>query len=572
MASPRSSLKELTIRNLGVIESAEVEFSNGLTVLTGETGAGKTMVLTALNLILGNKSDADFVRTGAPRLQVTGRFQISKEVAQEVDQLGGESESGELLITRSVTNDGKSKAILGGAPSTLGVISTLSEKLIEIHAQSSTARISKSQNQRELLDGFSNYQNEMVSYEQCYEGYRSLLAKISELEKQLKARDAEIQRIEDFVKDFSKVDPQLGELDDLENEISRLGSVEAINVALTISLSALSDDEESAANALQLVRKNLESVNGRDRDLDSYIESFRELLLNFSEITADLSRYLSKLEVDPKRFEYLQERKGEINSLIKKFGVGSSKEEALSALIEDGKTAQERLSDLRGGEERLAQLHVESRELFLDLKQAAIKLFERRSLTAKKISMNVTEELSALSMPKATFTIEVQQSDLDDFRNYSINGCDEVNFLFSSHTGGKLLPIGKAASGGELSRIMLALEVVLAANSKIGTYIFDEVDAGVGGKAAVEVGRRLAKLAKNSQVIVVTHLAQVAVWADQHLVVEKNTSGSVSISDVRVVSGEARVSEIARLLSGQDESKSAREHAEELLELVAKEG
>jgi len=567
-----SNLRELTIRNLGVIEGAEVEFSDGLTVLTGETGAGKTMVLTALNLILGNKGDADLVRSGAERLQVTGKFEISKEIAAQIEELGGEIENNELLISRTVTSDGKSKAVLGGAPSTLGAVSSLSESLIEIHAQSSTARLAKNANQRQLLDGFSEYKEEQKNYEGIYQEYRALLSKIAELEKQLKARDAEIEKIDEFVKDFAKANPQVGELEDLENEISRLGSVEAINTALTIALSALTDDESSAANAFYLAKKNLETVIGRDRDLDLYIDSFKEVALNFADVSADLGRYLSKLEADPKRFDYLQGRKAEINALIKKYGAGTSKEEALAKLIEEGKSANERLADLRGGEGRLSEMQTEASKTFKSLQAAATLLFEKRSESALKISDLVTSELAALSMPKAIFKIEVSANDLNSFTNYSLSGCDEIEFLFTSHDGGKMLPISKAASGGELSRVMLALEVILAANSEIGTYIFDEVDSGVGGKAAVEVGRRLAKLAKSSQVIVVTHLAQVAVWADQHLVVEKNTSGSVSVSDVKNVTGEGRIVEIARLLSGQEESKSAREHAEELLSLVAKEG
>lgn len=572
MGKAHSNLRELTIRNLGVIEGAEVEFSDGLTVLTGETGAGKTMVLTALNLILGNKGDADLVRSGAERLQVTGKFEISKEIAAQIEELGGEIENNELLISRTVTSDGKSKAVLGGAPSTLGAVSSLSESLIEIHAQSSTARLAKNANQRQLLDGFSEYKEEQKNYEGIYQEYRALLSKIAELEKQLKARDAEIEKIDEFVKDFAKANPQVGELEDLENEISRLGSVEAINTALTIALSALTDDESSAANAFYLAKKNLETVIGRDRDLDLYIDSFKEVALNFADVSADLGRYLSKLEADPKRFDYLQGRKAEINALIKKYGAGTSKEEALAKLIEEGKSANERLADLRGGEGRLSEMQTEASKTFKSLQAAATLLFEKRSESALKISDLVTSELAALSMPKAIFKIEVSANDLNSFTNYSLSGCDEIEFLFTSHDGGKMLPISKAASGGELSRVMLALEVILAANSEIGTYIFDEVDSGVGGKAAVEVGRRLAKLAKSSQVIVVTHLAQVAVWADQHLVVEKNTSGSVSVSDVKNVTGEGRIVEIARLLSGQEESKSAREHAEELLSLVAKEG
>lgn len=569
MVEARSRLCDLTIRNLGVIESAEVNFGPGLTVLTGETGAGKTMVLTALNLILGNRSDSDLVRTGTDRLQVTGNFSVSGSVKNLVEEIGGVVEDGELLISRFVNSDGKSKATLGGAPSTLNALAHLGGDLIEIHAQSSSARLAKANIQRDLLDSFGEYSNLIEEYQSVFKEHVALLERIESLRRQLSERDKEVSRLEAFSKDFNAVNPVTRELLEIENEISRLGSVEAINSALSLAIAALVEDESSAINGLQAARKSLESLFGKDSHLDSYIEKFREVIMDFDELSSDLGRYLAKLEADPKRFDYLQERRSAIVSLIKKYGVGSDREQAFEGLLKEAERVQEVLSDLQGGDDRLLDLEQQAKRNFESLKNIAKSLFEAREKCAKSISSSVTNELAALSMPKASFVVEVRNLGGDKFSDYTVYGCDEIAFLFTSHQDGKLLPIGKAASGGELSRVMLALEVVLAKNSKIGTYIFDEVDAGVGGKAAIEVGRRLAKLAKDSQVIVVTHLPQVAVWADQHLVVEKSDSGSVTVSDVKLVSGAGRIKEIARLLSGQDESKSAHEHAEELLEMVA---
>ncbi len=569
MAKERSSLQEITIRGLGVIESAELEIAPGLTVLTGETGAGKTMVLTALGLILGAKSDADFVRKGEDRLVVTGRFSVTSEIAKKVEELDGEIEEKTLLISRSVTSQGKSKVLIGGTQSTAGAISELSGELVEIHAQSSSIRLSKPAVQREILDNFGQLHKELLEYEEQFQAHQILSQKIAALEKQLKERDREVAAIKEFVEEFSRITPQVGELESIENEISRLGSVESINSELTSALNSLSDEENSAINLLQLARRSLESVKGKDSDLDILIDQYLDSMYSVQESTGGLARYLSGLEADPSRFEELQLRKSAINSLIKRFGKGSDKALALEQLIAEGNSAQERLADLNGGDERLGELRKELLEIFRGMKISAEALSRSRSRAAKKISQEITGELGALSMPNAQILVEVNSNDLDSIDSYSSHGVDDVHISFTSHAGGNLLPLAKAASGGELSRVMLAIEVVIAAKSPIGTYVFDEVDAGVGGKAAVEVGRRLAVLAKNSQVIVVTHLAQVAVWADQHLVVRKSESGSVTQSDVCAVTGDSRKIEIARLLSGQEGSESAREHAAELLEMVA---
>ena len=567
--SESSSLTELSIRSLGVIESAEIEFAPGLTVLTGETGAGKTMVLTALGLILGAKSDADFVRHGADRLSVSARFSVPSSLQDMATELGAEIESGELLVTRQVTNQGKSKVLLGGLPSTATAIAELGSELVEIHGQSTSGRITKPAVVRDLLDSFANNQELLQKYQERYRAFIELAQRIKELKATLADRDREIAALQEFAKEFEKVSPQENELFDVENEISRLSSVETISAEVTSALTSLSDEEFSALNALGSARKSLDSLRDKDSELDLIIDRYLDAQYAVQESASELSRYLASLEANPSRFEFLQQRKSEIAALLKKFGKGSDRNESYENLLAEGTDTAARLKDLQGGDARITEMENESRAIFEQVKEFGIQVTQSRLKASEKLSASITGELSALSMPHAEVLFEVSTGSVDSVSTYSVSGADEVRILFRSHSAGSLLPVGKAASGGELSRVMLAIEVVLAGAKSIGTYIFDEVDAGVGGKAAVEIGRRLAQLAKKSQVIVVTHLAQVAVWADTHVVVAKSEDGLVVKSGLRAVSGEERTVEIARLLSGQEESVSAREHAAELLNMVA---
>ena len=566
----KSSLRELTIRNLGVIDTAEIEFKSGLTVLTGETGAGKTMVLTALNLILGGKSDSDFVRSGQERLIVSGKFEIGEALSLVVEDAGGIVEENEVIINRSVTNQGKSKISLGGAVSSATQVSEMAQELIEIHAQASSARLSKGSVQLELLDSFAGHENLVSDYSTDFEEHLNLRKRVAELERQLSVRDLEIAKLEAIVKDFERVKPQPGEIAELENEINKLGAVEELNTGIIQALAAIDSEENSAISALGLSKKLLENLRGKDSALDSLIEDQSESIYGLVEVTGKIERYLSGLEADPARFDFLQLRKSELLGLVKKYGTGSNRDIAYENLLAEAEDASSRLADLQGGDLRLEELKSQSKEKFEELQSSAKKLSASRAIFAGKLSEAITKELALLAMASAKLIVSVLKSDETESKNYSASGLDEVSFSFTSHSEGKPLPLAKGASGGELSRVMLAVEVVLAKNSPVGTYIFDEVDAGVGGKAAVEVGKRLALLAKNSQVIVVTHLAQVATWADNHLVVTKSESGSVTQSNIIEVTGNERRKEIARLLSGQDESISAQEHAGELLDMVAK--
>ncbi len=567
--SSKTQLTELSIRSLGVIDSAEIEIGGGLTVITGETGAGKTMVLTALNLILGAKSDADLVRNGEDRLVVSGKFQLTEELSERADALGGVVEDGELIISRTVNNQGKSKMIFGGVASTATQVNDFGEDLIEIHAQSSSARLAKPGIQRDLLDAFADHQSLLTSYGQIFQKFNNNRSRIAELKSQLQAKDLEISKLEMLVKDFEKVKPIKGELVDLDNEINKLGSVEELNSGISRVLSSISGEDDSAINAIYSSKKSLENLMGKDFDLDKIIERFADVSYEMGEVSSNLEKYLAKLEADPQRFDALQARKSEINALIKKYGKGEDRLKSFGDLINEAQSAELRLQDLRGGDARLVEMEAENLKVFKELQSAARKLSESRVSAANKLSAQITQELTQLAMLNAKLQVEVSRGNEDVFSSYGTAGIDEILLTFTSHKDGKLIPLNKSASGGELSRVMLAIEVVLASNSPIGTYIFDEVDAGVGGKAAIEVGRRLALLSQNSQVLVVTHLAQVASWANSHLVVMKSENGSVTQSNISIVDGEDRKREIARLLSGQEDSVTAQQHAAELLELVA---
>jgi len=562
-------LQELSIRNLGVIESAQVPLSPGFNVLTGETGAGKTMVLTALGLILGGKADVDRIRTGEDRLMAAGLFSVPNELVDEIEEVGGVVEAGTVLVTRTVAKDGKSRITLGGVPSTNSKVAEIAEKLVEIHAQAGTQRLSKPAFIREALDRFGKIERELADYQKNYEEFKALEDRITALKRDAASFAQELEKLKDFAVAYHQVRPLPDDLVKIENELSRLESIEDLQQAVSTALNLLEGDEFTVTTALSSALKSLQSVAEKDSGLEEIAGTFADQVFLVNDSIANLMRYLSALDADPAKLDALQNRKAAINSLIKKFGVGSDREAAFLELIERGESIDSRIADLEGGEDRVKELEGQLVKLFSSLKSVAKNLHSKREVAGSEISQAITAELSALSMPHSRVVIELSEPDFENSKAYGSFGIDDVAIKFASHEGANLLPLGKSASGGELSRVMLAIEVVLASSTPLPTYIFDEVDAGVGGKAAVEVGRRLAALSKVAQVIVVTHLPQVAVWGDHHLVVRKTESGSVSNTDVSVLDSKERTTEIARMLSGQDGSQSALEHAQELLELVA---
>ena len=566
-----SQIKSIQIKNLGVIESTNLNFSDGLTVLTGETGAGKTMVLTALSLILGGKADGKLVRNGSERMLVAAEFVVDQYISDKVEELGGSTEDGVLLITRTVSADGKSKATIGGIPTTASTLSELGEELVEIHAQSSSLRLNKESVQRELIDRYANNQALLQDYQNRLTTYQKCLSRLSDLRKDFANRDSEISKLSEIASLVKKFELKENIYEDIDNEIGRLEAVEDLNKGVSTALSLLENEELNALGALQSAIKALGSAANLDRELGLIHSQMADEVRGIAAAVSELKNYQINLNADPARFDYLQSRKSELVALAKKFGNSDNRNESINYLLSEAKNAHVKIEDLKGGEDRILQLEKETSLEFANTHKAALALSESRLKAAKEISKEITEELIELALPNAVIDIEVSFPREQNEKNFALHGIDRVEINFASHRSAKLSPLSKSASGGELSRVMLALEVVLSKGSKVGTYIFDEVDAGVGGKAAIEVGRKLAKVAKSSQVLVVTHLPQVAVWANNHIVVEKSDAGDFTESSVFEVKDDRRKVEIARLLSGQEGSESAREHAGELLELVGNE-
>ena len=559
----RPTLNEISISGIGVIDKSNLQIGPGLTVITGETGAGKTMVLTALNLVLGGKADAALVRHGQERAIANATFNIPQEFAERFESKGIISESGELILTRTVNKDGKSKAVASGAAVSANALQEISEELVMVHGQAASQTLTKPAKHLELLDAYA---------EISFEKFRETLTEANELTKRIKAmksagkeREKQLEALKEFAAAYKKIKPQNGELQEVNDEINRLNSIEGLTSTAGAASSALEDDESGVLTGLSNARKSLEKAVTLDPTLDQLSEKLNDAFFELQDVAANLASYLSDLAADPSRLEYLQQRKSELNTFIKRHSKSTATDSniALTELIDAGANIDNEIADLTGGDDRIAELEAELAKLKEHAVSQAEEISKMRKAAANKLSAAASTEIHALSMPNTNLIVEVKSG--VNFDQLTSNGFDEVNFFLQTHKDAPLVSIAKGASGGELSRVALAIEVVIAMNEEIGTYIFDEVDAGVGGKAAIEVGRRLKALSKMAQVVVVTHLPQVAAWGDTHFVVSKDESGSVSLSQIRKIEDDERIEEIARMLAGHEDSISARKHAEELI-------
>ena len=529
-------------------------------MISGETGAGKTMLLTALQLMLGSRADSSKVREGQQQLRVSGIWEdLPESISDQLDELGADLED-DLVITRTVTAEGKSRAIIGGANVPAGSLSELAENLVVIHGQSDQIRLRSNTTQREALDSFggSGLQEIKTSYQQIYKSWLDAKARLERLEQSSKDRDRRISEINEFLAEMEQLAPEADELDTVSERLNRLENVEVIRHALADSHSLLSStgDSPDIEQLLSQVRRNLESVSNKDSELSSMAERANELLVLASDLAVEMSSQLANLDAEPGELDRLNERKSKLVALERKFGG------TLQELIGRSASWANELLDLQDGDEQIEKLEQHLAAIESQLAFAAQKLTEQRQLAAKGLAEEVNNELASLAMPNSKLVIELEQTD------FGPEGSDRVSILLASYQGATPRPIAKAASGGELSRIMLAIEVVLAGKSPTPTMIFDEVDSGVGGSSAIEIGRRLKKLSEQCQVVVVTHLAQVAAFADNHLVVQKDSGAGFVESDVQSVSDSLRESELARMLSGLQSSDSAITHAKELLQLA----
>ena len=554
-------IKEIYIRDLGVIREARLSFSSGLNVLTGETGAGKTMVLTALALLLGERADSSAIRAGSNALLVEGRwFPVSDDIVARVADAGSALDEGDLLVNRSVSTEGKSRAAVGGVSIPVGLLAELGEQLVVVHGQADQLRLKTPAAQREALDSYASLDELLSRYGSSFHSWQAAKKNLNEVLTNKEANAREVATLIEDLKAIEAVSPREGEDIELRDLAARMANLEALRSAAATAHEALSSDSDQldVQMLLATARRSLDSQRAVDTALEAIAEKLQEATFQVSEVAIQLSSYAASLEADSElSFDQVQRRLSELNALIRRFGP------SLDDVFAHSTFASGRVLELDDSEERIDSLRQQVEVEKKAAEDLANQLTARRIESAKSLAAEVNLELAGLAMAGAELVVEVSQAeDLGPF------GRDQVSILLRSYAAAEPRPIAKSASGGELSRIMLAIEVVLAKGSTTPTFIFDEVDAGVGGAAAIEVGRRLARLSKQAQVIVVTHLAQVAAFADNHQRVLKTQNGDITESDVASLSGADREAELARMLSGLSDSTSARQHAAELMSMA----
>lgn len=558
--------RNIRLSSLGVIEEAELELSAGFTVITGETGAGKTMVVTALGLLRGERSDLGLVRHGAAQARVEAAVEVPPGSALEaiVTEAGGVIEDGELLLGRVLSAQGRSRAFVGGSGVPATVLSAVSDELVAVHGQSDQHRLLRTAEQRSALDQFAGeaFAAPYVEFGPKFARLREIDRRVDELRIHAQERARELDLLAFGLDEISAVEPQDGEDDDLLSEEGKLAHAEALVMASQHAHDALAGDDTDIEGARSLVAEALsalDGVRGHDRELDALTLRANEVGILLDEIGGELSSYSSRVDLDPARLAVVQERRAALTGLLRKYGP------TMDDVFAWQEKSSTRLGELSDDDSRIQELTTEHETLEPVVLGLARQMSTSRIEAARRLSDLVTAELAALSMPHALLEVRINCREDDKLTPH---GLDDVDFLFAANNGMQPRPLNKGASGGELSRLMLALEVVLVDQKTVPTLVFDEVDAGIGGKAAVEVGRRLGRLAQHAQVLAVTHLPQVAAFADHHFHVQKDDDGFVTSSSVVALEGEARVDELARMLAGQEDSATAQAHARELLTLA----
>ncbi len=567
-------IEEIRIRSLGVIEESGLELGPGFTAITGETGAGKTMVVSALRLLLGARADSGVVRAGARYARIEGLVRTgtwSAPLEARLEELGAEIDDGTLVIARRVAAEGRSRATVGGASVPAGALSEISQALVVVHGQSDQHRLQSSAEQLDALDRYAGSEVLALREEfgEAFARMRSVERELADLidSRRERAREADLLRF--GLDEIAAANPQPGEDRALADEEQRLAHADTLRTAAESARLLLSSDEEEpdALASLARARAALEAVRDHDPEAAALSDRMAEASYLVSDLAADAASYASGLESDPARLAEVSERRSALRALTRKYG------EDLSAVLEWARNASTSLERVDNADQLAADLTAARDELRARLAVLGERLTEGRVSAAERLSQEVTAELTELAMPHATVSIDVRRSvDPTGIETpqgpvrASARGLDDVEFLLAANPGAEPRSLAKSASGGELSRVMLALEVVLAASDPVPTLVFDEIDAGIGGKAAVEVGRRLARLSQLAQVVVVTHLPQVAAFADTHVRVSKDSTGAVTTSDLAVLTDEDRIVELSRMLAGLEDSASARAHAQELLE------
>jgi DNA repair protein RecN (Recombination protein N) len=562
-------LESLTIAGLGVIDSAELEFGPGLTVLTGETGAGKTMVVTALGLLLGGRADSGSVRQGARQARVEGVLRVDgvEAVADRAADAGAELDDGCLLLARTVNAEGRSRAFAGGAGVPASLLAELGPDLVAVHGQSDQQRLLGPAEQRDRLDaaGGAELLAVRTAYQEAFARLSDVRLRLDELSTRRRERAQEADGLRFGIAEIDAVGPRAGEDDELRAEESRLAHVDGLRRAADEARLALSGDETAGdgIDAMSMVaqaRRALDAERGHDPRVAELADQLASASYALADTAADVAAYAADLETDPARLQAVQERRAALTVLLRKYG------DRVDDVLAWHRSATDRLAELDDDDTAVERLTAEAGRLRDEVLRLGGDLSAQRTLAAARLADQVTRELVALAMPHAVFTVSVERAAAP-----MRDGLDEVSFLFAAHDGAEPRPLQRGASGGELSRVMLAVEVCLVGRRPVPTMVFDEVDAGVGGKSAVEVGRRLARLAREVQVVVVTHLPQVAAFADEHFAVVKGSDGHITTSGVTRLDAAGRRSELSRMLAGLEDSDTGLAHADELVAMARQE-
>ena len=549
-------LSELYIENLAVIEKATIDFSDKLNVFTGETGAGKSILINGINAILGQRVTKDIVRTGTDKAVISALFtDIGDNVLQVLDELGISAEDGQLFLTREIRSDGGSVARVNSRAVNVSVLKAIGETLVTIHGQHDNQILMAPERHIEILDSYAESEALIEDYHSSFRELQSIAKKINKIKTEQSKKEFRMAELADIVEEINALNIHEGEDKEIEAELNISNNAVAISEALYMAKQLLSgdDDTDGAVEMTQRASKSVEEYTDIMTEISPIYDRLSSAAIEMEDISEEIGSLLDSLDIDPKRYDYLNQRSDELRRIMKKYG--PELDDVLTTL----ENSQNELDELSGAEQSLDELNKEKERLLAEVSKKAKVLSDHRKKAGERFVSQVTEELEFLNMPKVKLVVQQKTGKL------TINGMDSIEFLISANLGEEPKPIAKIASGGELSRIMLALKNVIAEKDSIGTLIFDEIDTGVSGRAAQKIGIKLKQISRLRQVLCVTHLAQMAVMADNHLLIEKNIQGDRTVTTVRTLDHEQRKYEIARIMGGENITELMLENAEQYL-------
>ena len=549
-------LSELYIENLAVIEKATIYFSDNLNVFTGETGAGKSILINGINAILGQRVTKDIVRTGTDKAVISALFtDIGDNVLQVLDELGISAEDGQLFLTREIRSDGGSVARVNSRAVNVSVLKAIGETLVTIHGQHDNQILMAPERHIEILDSYAESEALIEDYHSSFRELQSIAKKINKIKTEQSKKEFRMAELADIVEEINALNIHEGEDKEIEAELNISKNAVAIFEALYMAKQLLSgdDDTDGAVEMTQRASKSVEEYTDIMTEISPIYDRLSSAAIEMEDISEEIGSLLDSLDIDPKRYDYLNQRSDELRRIMKKYG--PELDDVLTTL----ENSQNELDELSGAEQSLDELNKEKERLLAEVSKKAKALSDHRKKAGERFVSQVTEELEFLNMPKVKLVVQQKTGKL------TINGMDSIEFLISANLGEEPKPIAKIASGGELSRIMLALKNVIAEKDSIGTLIFDKIDTGVSGRAAQKIGIKLKQISRLRQVLCVTHLAQMAVMADNHLLIEKNIQGDRTVTTVRTLDHEQRKYEIARIMGGENITELMLENAEQYL-------